>query len=182
MSLKRSQSAPTRVVVVALAALALGLPSAVGFRVGSAFVPLQAQTQAQTPTQPGSQQGTRGAGPRGPRYWWQDDDMRAEIGLTREQAGRIQAIWDRDRAVRIERFRELQREEAALEDLIAKRADILVVVQQVDAVAAADAAINKARIIMLYEMSRELSADQYAKLTAILERERNRRGGGPPSR
>ncbi len=176
VSAKRYASA--RVVVAALAALALVLPYAISLRAGAA-----SPEGVQTPGQQTPPAGARGAaGPRGPRFWWQDEQMRAELGLTQAQADRIQAIWDRDSDVRIERFRELRREEAALEELIAKRADILVVVQQVDGVAAADAAINKARIIMLYEMSQELTADQYAKLTAILDRERNRRSGGPGSR
>jgi len=176
VSAKRYASA--RLLVAALAAVALVLPYAIGLRAGVASPAAGAQAAGQQ-TPPA---GARGAGARGPRFWWQDEQMRAELSLSQAQADRIQAIWDRDSDVRIERFRELRREEAALEELIAKRADILVVVQQVDDVAAADAAINKARIIMLYEMSQELTADQYAKLTAILERERNRRSGGPGSR
>jgi hypothetical protein len=65
--------------------------------------------------------------------------------------------------------------EAEFNRLVAK-GDHTATLTQVDVVEAARAALNKSRALQLVYMRRVLTADQHAKLTAILGAERERRG------
>lgn len=105
--------------------------------------------------------------------WWQDDRFRQELGLTDEQSTRLEAIFQKTQPHLRERMRALDQAEDQLEQLI-ETADDATVMQQVGVVEAQRAELNKSRTMMLLRMRRALTADQWAKFTALAD-ERNRR-------
>jgi len=105
--------------------------------------------------------------------WWQDDRFRKELGLTDEQSARLEAIFQKTQPGLRERMRSLDQAEDQLELLI-ETGDDATVMQHVGVVETARAELNKTRTMMLLRMRRALTADQWAKFTALAD-ERNRR-------
>jgi Spy/CpxP family protein refolding chaperone len=105
--------------------------------------------------------------------WWQDERFRKELGLTGEQSARLEAIFQKTQPGLRERMRSLDQAEDQLELLI-ETADDATVMQQVGVVETERAELNKTRTMMLLRMRRALTADQWAKFTALAD-ERNRR-------
>lgn len=106
------------------------------------------------------------------RKWWQDDRLRAELGLTDQQAQEVEQIFQ----AAVPRLRagkeQLDQLEADLSKMIRERtADESAVAQAIDRVETARGELNKHRQLMLYRMHRVLTADQNAKLRAIFDRE-----------
>ncbi len=118
--------------------------------------------------------------------WWQDDTFRRELGLTQEQSTRLEEIFQK--SLPTLRARTDAVEKAQLEfDRLVDSGDDATVMQQVNTLEDARAEMNKARVAMLLKMRRSLTADQWAKFTALTqarqrERERSRRGGAPSRR
>ena len=98
--------------------------------------------------------------------WWQDDRFRKELGLTDEQSSRLEAIFQKTQPSLRERMRALDQAEDQLEQLI-ETGDDATVMQHVAVVEAQRAELNKARTMMLLRMRRALTADQWAKFTAL---------------
>jgi Spy/CpxP family protein refolding chaperone len=116
--------------------------------------------------------------------WWQDDNFRRELGLTQEQTTRLEAIFQKS-------LPELRKQKDALDraqadfDRLVERGDDGSVMDQVGVVEGARAELNKARTLMLLRMRRSLTADQWAKFTALhsaQERERDGRPGADRNR
>jgi Spy/CpxP family protein refolding chaperone len=105
--------------------------------------------------------------------WWQDDRFRKELGLTDEQSARLEAIFQKTQPGLRERMRSLDQAEDQLELLI-ETGDDATVMQHVGVVETARAELNKTRTMMLLRMRRALTADQWAKFTALAD-ERNQR-------
>lgn len=105
--------------------------------------------------------------------WWQDDRIRQELGLTDEQSTRLEAIFQKTQPALRERMRTLDQAQDELDRLI-ETGDDASVLEHLDQVEAARAELNKARTVMLLRMRRALTADQWAKFTALAE-ERNQR-------
>jgi Spy/CpxP family protein refolding chaperone len=105
--------------------------------------------------------------------WWQDDRFRKELGLTDEQSTRLEAIFQKMQPNLRERMRALDQAEDQLEQLI-ETGDDATVMQHVGVVEAQRAELNKSRTMMLLRMRRALTADQWAKFTALAD-ERNQR-------
>jgi Spy/CpxP family protein refolding chaperone len=106
--------------------------------------------------------------------WWQDDRFRRELGLTDEQSARLETIFQKTQPVLRERMRSLDQAEDQLEQLI-ETGDDATVMQHVSVVETQRAELNKTRTMMLLRMRRALTADQWAKFTALAD-ERNRGG------
>jgi Spy/CpxP family protein refolding chaperone len=128
-------------------------------------------------TAPGGQRPT-GQRSGGPKPWWQDEQIRGELGLTPEQVQNLQTIWEKDRSFRIENFQELDRQERELDRLMAARADVETVTRQLDLVELHRSIASKHRVLLLYRISLELTPEQDQRLRMVLERERGRRGSG----
>jgi Spy/CpxP family protein refolding chaperone len=101
--------------------------------------------------------------------WWLHD--RVELGITDEQSAEIDRIFEstipQQRATR----RELDQMEKALERMIEEgTADVATVEQQVDTVETLRARANRTRTVLLYRMHRVLTAEQRAKVQALVER------------
>jgi Spy/CpxP family protein refolding chaperone len=108
--------------------------------------------------------------------WWQADTVQRELGLTREQVTRLEEIFQSYLPTLRKQKDSLDGAEAEFDRLVAK-GDHTATLAQVDAVETARAALNKSRALQLVHMRRVLTADQHAKLTAILragERDRDR--------
>ena len=100
-----------------------------------------------------------GAGQR--HRWWKSDDVKAELGLTESQSTAIHEIYEAALPKQRELKQRLDRQEAELSELIdAMEAEESEVTLLIDKVEAARSELSKSRILMLYRMHRELSAEQ----------------------
>jgi Spy/CpxP family protein refolding chaperone len=98
--------------------------------------------------------------------WWQDDTFRRELGLTAEQSSRLEGIFQQSIPGLRKHKDALDRAQADFDRLV-ERASDGTVMEQVNAVESARAELNKARVMMLLRMRRSLTADQWAKFTAL---------------
>ena len=109
--------------------------------------------------------------------WWQDERFRRELGLTDEQSGRLEEIFQKHQPKLREHMRALDQAEDELNKLIEKGDDASVMAHM-GVVEAARTELNKTRTLMLLRMRRSLTADQWAKFTALAN-QRNQRGRAP---
>lgn len=123
-------------------------------------------------------------GREGPKKWWIDPQLRAELGITDQQSAAVEQVWQKSLAKRAETRDRLQQLEAVLEKMILEAADEAAVTAQLDRVELARSEASKARVLLLYRMHKLLTQDQRAKLDAKVKamRERDGRRGGPGSR
>lgn len=108
--------------------------------------------------------------------WWQAENVQRELAFTKEQVVRLEEIFQSYLPTLRKQKDALDSAEAEFNRLVAK-SDHAATLTQVDVVEMARAALNKSRALQLVHMRRVLTADQYAKLTAILragDRERDR--------
>ena len=104
--------------------------------------------------------------------WWQDERFRRELSLTAEQSVRLEEIFQKTLPTLRQRMQALDRAEEQFDRLVEKGDDSSVL-EYVGIVEAARAEVNKTRTVMLLRMRRSLTADQWAKFTALAE-QRNR--------
>ena len=115
--------------------------------------------------------------------WWHSAELRAELGLSEEQAAGLQGIFQRALPDLHRLAREFSQEEDALSTLIdAMEANEWKVTLQIDKVEAARSALSKTRTLMLYRMHRELSAAQRDALRDWSDRNRRHQRRSPQSR
>lgn len=106
--------------------------------------------------------------------WWHDDTFRKELGLTAEQSSRLEGIFQQSLPALRKHKEALDRAQGEFDRLVERAADSTVM-DQVNAVEAARAELNKARVMMLLRMRRSLTTDQWVKFTALQQqREANR--------
>jgi Spy/CpxP family protein refolding chaperone len=108
--------------------------------------------------------------------WWQDEGYRRELGLTGEQRTRLEEIFQKSLPGLRKQKETLDRVQSEFDRLV-ERGDDASVLEQVNAVESARAELNKLRISMLLRMRRSLTADQWAKFTALHERDRGEPSG-----
>jgi Spy/CpxP family protein refolding chaperone len=110
--------------------------------------------------------------------WWQSEQVKAELGLTREQSMEVEQIFQASVPKLKASKLELDRLEAELSRLIAEGVtDEHQVTSKIERVEAARGELGKLRTLMLYRVHRVLTPAQRAKLKAINdrgERERDR--------
>lgn len=108
--------------------------------------------------------------------WWQSDEVKTELDLANETSAALEAIFQAARPRQRELMRQLDREEEALSRVIrAPEAGEAAVIRQIDRVERVRSALSRARILMLYRMRRELSAEQRDALREWLRRNRRHR-------
>lgn len=99
--------------------------------------------------------------------WWQNEKFQKELGLSAEQASRINTIWD----TTVPEIRKIDKElndlNKELSRLIDGGAAESVVYRQIDRVENRRAEIEKARRFMIYRMHRVLSSEQNAKFKQL---------------
>lgn len=98
--------------------------------------------------------------------WWHDETFRRELGLTSEQSARLEGIFQQSLPHLRKHKDSLDRAQAEFDRLVERAADGTVM-EQVNAVEAARAELNKTRVMMLLRMRRSLTTDQWAKFTAL---------------
>lgn len=108
--------------------------------------------------------------------WWQDEGYKRELGLTQEQSSRLEEIFQKSLPTLRRQKTEFDRLQAEFDRLV-ERGDDASVMGQVDAVEGARAELNKGRTMMLLRMRRSLTADQWAKFTALHERDHGQTPG-----
>jgi Spy/CpxP family protein refolding chaperone len=109
--------------------------------------------------------------------WWQDEGYKRELGLTVEQTTRLEEIFQKSSPTLRKHKEALDRAEAEFDRLV-ERGDDTTVMGHVSVVETARAELNMARVMMLLRMRRSLTADQWAKFTALHERDTNRPDAG----
>ncbi len=107
-------------------------------------------------------------GPGGPHMppgkWWKGDAAQ-RIGLTEQQAGQIEKIFQDHRMQLIDLHANLEKQEATLEPLIeSDQPNEQAVLAQIDKVATARAALEKSNASMMLGIRRVLNAEQWKKL------------------
>jgi Spy/CpxP family protein refolding chaperone len=112
--------------------------------------------------------------------WWQSDEYRRELGLTKEQSQRLEEIFQAALPALKTKNKALDTAEAAFEKLVERGADSAVM-EQVNVVETARAELNIERTMMLLRMRKVLTTDQWAKFTA-LHQAAVRAGGRPEDR
>lgn len=111
--------------------------------------------------------------------WWQNERFRTELGLTPEQSARLETIFQKTQPTLRQQMQALDRAEMEFDRLV-ETGDDASVLAYVETVESARAEVNKTRTVMLLRMRRSLTADQWAKFTALADQ---RRGGpGAPGR
>ena len=101
--------------------------------------------------------------------WWLYD--KAELGITDQQSSEIDQIFESTIPQQRETRRQLDHMEKALEKMIEEgTADVATIAQQVEKVEELRAQANKTRTVLLYRMHRVLTAEQRAKVQALVER------------
>jgi Spy/CpxP family protein refolding chaperone len=109
--------------------------------------------------------------------WWQSDQVKKDLGLTAEQSRRLEETFQKALPVLKVQKSTLDEAEARFEKLV-ERGDDEAVMEQVNTVESARAELNKTRTLMLLNMRKVLTRDQWAKFTAIhLATERDRANG-----
>lgn len=103
--------------------------------------------------------------------WWHDDQIKAELALTPQQAQEIEQIFQAS----VPRLRTLKEQldllEKDLSRMIRERTSAeATVAQQLDRVESTRSELNKARMLMIYKMHRVLTSEQNEKLRAINDR------------
>jgi Spy/CpxP family protein refolding chaperone len=98
--------------------------------------------------------------------WWQSDFYKKELGLTAEQTRRLEEIFQSSVPGLKGQKSGLDDAEARFEKLV-QRGDDKEVMEQVNLVEAARADLNKTRTLMLLNMRKVLTRDQWAKFTAL---------------
>jgi Spy/CpxP family protein refolding chaperone len=101
--------------------------------------------------------------------WWRDAQFQKDLGLSADQSGRIDSVFQSSISLLRQKREELDQQEAELSRLIAANADEAVVVRQVDKVEGVRASLNKHRTLMLLRMRQVLSPDQRVKLNKLYE-------------
>ena len=117
--------------------------------------------------------------------WWNDADIKKEIGLSEDKAKKISEYYEsRNRQMQpwVEDWR---RERAVLEKMTQERVTDETSYQiQLFRVEQLNAKLRETRAMMVYRMYLQLSPEQYKKLRELLDRRFNGRGGrgGPGPR
>lgn len=121
-------------------------------------------------------------GPRAPEgKWWKRPRIVREIGLTAEQAGRLEEIFERARPALIDLRADLEKRQGELQTLMeGAKIDSREASRRIDEVEQARAKLAKARAMMLVDFRSVLTPDQWERLRELRETVRERRRGRFP--
>jgi Spy/CpxP family protein refolding chaperone len=108
--------------------------------------------------------------------WWQSEEYKRELRLTTEQSKRLEDVFQAAVPTLKSLKKALDQAESEFERLL-ERGDDGSVMDQVERVEAARAELKKSHTLMMLDMKRVLTADQWTKFNAkhqAAERERTR--------
>jgi Spy/CpxP family protein refolding chaperone len=115
-------------------------------------------------------------------FWWRSDEFKAELGLTPEQAAKIESIHQSTLPELRQEWDELNKYEAKLSKLLESSTDEAVLARQIDRVETARANLNKTRSLMLARIRLVLNAEQRVRFKMLADRRQNARPSDPGSR
>lgn len=125
------------------------------------------QSPQPVPQQPQDGRGSSGWR-RGPELWWRErSPISKELGLSKEQAEKIEKVFQDVRPDANKIAETLRHREAILSELIKDDSPEAMIAQQVDQVESTRGALNKARQMMLYRMRQVLTAPQRVKFEVL---------------
>jgi Spy/CpxP family protein refolding chaperone len=100
-----------------------------------------------------------------PGRWWDDKHFAKDLKLRPDQQKHMDSIFEQNRPALLKRYEELMQEQDRMEALThAKTLDENALFAQIDRVAQARAALEKANTHLLYQLRAEMDADQVGKL------------------
>jgi Spy/CpxP family protein refolding chaperone len=109
--------------------------------------------------------------------WWQSDNFRRGLGLTQDQSGRIEEIFQHTVPVLRKQKDALDKAEADFNQMI-EASDDAQVMAQVTVVEIARSELNKSRTMMLLRMRRVLTPDQRVRFVQLQQETRDRGRSG----
>ncbi len=112
--------------------------------------------------------------------WWKSEPFKNDLGLSADQAGRIDRIWETTRPELRREWDELSKLEGKLSRLIQSDADEAILSRQIDRVEGARANANKTRSLMLVQMMKVLTPEQRVRFKTLHERWQQERQQHPP--
>jgi hypothetical protein len=127
---------------------------------------------------PGDTSGSRGGegsvrgglqlGP--PGRWWDDKTFAKALGLTKDQQKKMDTVFNANKGPILESYKALQKEESNLQKLTReKKLDEARIFAGIDAVAQAQAALEKAKAHMLLMVRQEMDEQQNARMEKYQE-------------
>ena len=112
--------------------------------------------------------------------WWQDEKLKAELGLSADQIGKLDAVFE-------ELLPRMKAEKGTLDRLESELSRVIrdasvsetEVMRQVEIVEASRSTLGKTRTLMIYRLYRGLTPEQRLKMKALHEKwdEERRKGG-----
>jgi Spy/CpxP family protein refolding chaperone len=113
--------------------------------------------------------------------WWKDAEVRKQLQLTDRQVQQISQLYD-DRVRQIRpTWEALQKHQAELNKMGRERTvDVATYSLHVTNAEGLRSEVNKTRYVLVYAISRRLSAEQHQKLQEIYEKRFGRSGGSSP--
>ena len=106
-----------------------------------------------------------------PGRWWDDRSFAREVGLTRDQQKRMDSVFNANKGAIVDSYNALQHEQSKLQTLSqAKTLDEQKIFAQIDAVAQARVALEKANAHMLLLVRQQMDAEQQAKMDKYREK------------
>jgi Spy/CpxP family protein refolding chaperone len=105
-----------------------------------------------------------------PFVWWKSEPFKKDLGLSADQASRIEKIWEGTRLELRQEWDELSRLEEKFSRLIQNDADEAVLTRQIDRVETARSITNKTRSVMLVQMLKVLTPDQRSRFNTLYAR------------
>jgi Spy/CpxP family protein refolding chaperone len=103
--------------------------------------------------------------------WWQDEKMKAELGLTPEQVVKLEAVFQ-ERLPRLTAGKELLDSLERQLNIVVRDANVseAEVLRQVNTVEVARSALGTSRTLLIYRLYRNLTPEQRAKMKAMHEK------------
>src|SRR5258705_999515 len=116
-----------------------------------------------------------------PFYWWRSEDFKKELGLSTEQATKIDGIHQSTLPELRQEWDELNKYEAKLSKLLESSTDEALLARQIDRVETARANLNKTRSLMIARIRLVLNADQRARFKVLAERRQGQQNSRQPA-
>lgn len=114
-----------------------------------------------------------------PFAWWKAEGFSRDLGLTSEQAARVDKIWEATRPELRKEWDELSQLEKKLSTMLQNDADEAVLSRQIDRVETARANASKTRTLMLVQMLKVLTPAQRVRFSELHARWRDEHRRAP---
>jgi Spy/CpxP family protein refolding chaperone len=147
------------------------LTDVVDYALNDADAPFEAHGPQDPNVLPNQQQPPAAADKNRPYKWWLSDDGKKEFGISEQQSRELEALFQQMLPTLKANKTELDKQEKALDRLLADGGSSeTAVAQAIDRAEAARSALSRTRTLMLFRMYRLLTPEQRAKVQAYYER------------